>query len=277
MRDEAAADGATSTPAALEGAESAALADDTAATPGAASAEPGSTPNGEREGGRRRGRGGRHRREGRPADGTDGTNGADGVDSSAGADGPSDGSVETQPPASPMQPDTAPATSAVMAEAAHDTPTAREAAPDALEAQAFATPVEIAAAHTEAAAEAVLEAAPEPTAAAAPATPREALNAPAVATADVEPAPPAVGPYALPVESLQTLAASAGLEWVNSDAERIIVVQQAMANEPKPVHVPRAPRPRLVVDEGPLVLVETRKDLSQMKLPFEQPQPPAAG
>jgi ribonuclease E len=24
-----------------------------------------------------------------------------------------------------------------------------------------------------------------------------------------------------------------------------------------------------VVDEGPLVLVETRKDLSQMKLPFE--------
>jgi len=25
----------------------------------------------------------------------------------------------------------------------------------------------------------------------------------------------------------------------------------------------------VVVDEGPLVLVETRKDLSQMKLPFE--------
>jgi ribonuclease E len=26
----------------------------------------------------------------------------------------------------------------------------------------------------------------------------------------------------------------------------------------------------VVVDEGPLVLVETRKDLSQLKLPFEQ-------
>jgi ribonuclease E len=57
---------------------------------------------------------------------------------------------------------------------------------------------------------------------------------------------------------------------VNSDAERILGVQQAMANEPKPVHVPRQPRPPVVVDEGPLVLVETRKDLSQMKLPFEQ-------
>jgi ribonuclease E len=63
---------------------------------------------------------------------------------------------------------------------------------------------------------------------------------------------------------------------VNSDAERILVVQQAMAREPKPVHVPRAPRPRVVIDDGPLVLVETRKDLSQLKLPFEQQQAPAA-
>ena len=42
-----------------------------------------------------------------------------------------------------------------------------------------------------------------------------------------------------------------------------------MANEPKPVHVPREPRPVAVLDEGPLVLVETRKDLTQYKLPFE--------
>ena len=48
-----------------------------------------------------------------------------------------------------------------------------------------------------------------------------------------------------------------------------------MANEPRPVHVPRVPRPPVVIDEGPLVLVETRKDLSQMKLPFEQQPPPA--
>jgi ribonuclease E len=36
------------------------------------------------------------------------------------------------------------------------------------------------------------------------------------------------------------------------------------------VRVPREPRRQVLVDEGPLVLVETRKDLSQMKLPFEQ-------
>ncbi len=80
-------------------------------------------------------------------------------------------------------------------------------------------------------------------------------------------------PSQLPIDDLRALAASAGLEWVNSDAERILVVQQAMANEPKPVHVPRTPRPRVVIDDGPLVLVETRKDLSQLKLPFEQQQP----
>jgi len=47
-------------------------------------------------------------------------------------------------------------------------------------------------------------------------------------------------------------------------------VQAAMAAEPKPAHVPRAPRPAVVIEDGPLVLVETKKDLSQLKLPFEQ-------
>ncbi len=96
--------------------------------------------------------------------------------------------------------------------------------------------------------------------------------APAVTASAVPEAPTAAAPFALPIDDLRALAASAGLEWVNSDAERILVVQQAMASEPKPVHVPRTPRPRVVIDEGPLVLVETRKDLSQLKLPFEQQQ-----
>jgi ribonuclease E len=87
-----------------------------------------------------------------------------------------------------------------------------------------------------------------------------------------EMAPAAAENFALPIDDLRALAASAGLEWVNSDAERILVVQQAMANEPTPVRVPRQPRPRVVIDDGPLVLVETRKDLSQLKLPFEQQQ-----
>jgi ribonuclease E len=73
----------------------------------------------------------------------------------------------------------------------------------------------------------------------------------------------------LPTDQLQAVAESAGLQWVNSDAEKIRAVQEAMAREPKPVHVPREPKPVVAIDEGPLVLVETRKDLSQFKLPFE--------
>ena len=52
-------------------------------------------------------------------------------------------------------------------------------------------------------------------------------------------------------------------------AERIRQVQEAISREPKPVHVPRERKPVVLVDEGPLVLVETRKDLSQVTLPFE--------
>ncbi|HSQ71168.1 MAG TPA: ribonuclease E/G, partial [Rubrivivax sp.] len=76
--------------------------------------------------------------------------------------------------------------------------------------------------------------------------------------------------YDLPTDDLRALARSAGLEWVLSDAEKIRAVQAAMAAEPAPVRVPREPRRQVLVDEGPLVLVETKKDLSQLKLPFEQ-------
>jgi len=72
------------------------------------------------------------------------------------------------------------------------------------------------------------------------------------------------------------VAEAAGLQWVNSDAEKIRAVQAAMAATPAPVHVPRERKPIEVANEGPLVLVETRKDLSQFKLPFETQgsQPP---
>ena len=103
-----------------------------------------------------------------------------------------------------------------------------------------------------------------PVAAAQPAAP-EAAPAPMVAVA----AP--VQPYVLPTQALAGVAASQGLEWVQSDAEKIRAAQEAMAREPKPVHVPREPKPVIAIDEGPLVLVETRKDLSQIKLPFEAP------
>ncbi len=104
---------------------------------------------------------------------------------------------------------------------------------------------------------------------AAPEVPAQPKQTPAAAQA--APAPMAsAAPFELPMDELQALAASAGLEWVNSDAERIEGVRQAMANEPPPVRTPRMPKPQVVIDEGPLVLVETRKDLSQLKLPFDQ-------
>ena len=83
-------------------------------------------------------------------------------------------------------------------------------------------------------------------------------------------APAVVVPYVLPLADLERIAQDCGLEWVNSDAAKVAAVQAAIAAEPKPAHVPRERKPVVVVDEGPLILVETRKDLAQMKLPFEQ-------
>jgi ribonuclease E len=87
----------------------------------------------------------------------------------------------------------------------------------------------------------------------------------------VEAAPVTVAaPFVLPMADLQAIAVQAGLQWVNSDADKIQAAQEAIANEPKPVHVPRERKAPVVLDEGPLVLVETRKDLTNMVLPFEQ-------
>ncbi|HBH39666.1 MAG TPA: hypothetical protein DDX06_14920, partial [Curvibacter sp.] len=74
----------------------------------------------------------------------------------------------------------------------------------------------------------------------------------------------------LPLTDLIQVASSSGLQWVNSDADKVAAVQAAIAAEPKPVHVPRERPAPVVIDEGPLILVETRKDLREMKLPFEQ-------
>jgi ribonuclease E len=73
----------------------------------------------------------------------------------------------------------------------------------------------------------------------------------------------------LPTDRLRSIAEHAGLEWVNSDADKIRAAQQAMADEPRAAHVPRSPKPVAQQDDGPLVLVETKKDLSQIRLPFD--------
>jgi len=80
---------------------------------------------------------------------------------------------------------------------------------------------------------------------------------------------PTVGTYELPISSLQGVAQSSGLEWINSNPERIAQVQAAIAAEPRPTHVPRERPPVVVMDEGPLILVETKRDLGQMPMPFD--------
>ena len=80
---------------------------------------------------------------------------------------------------------------------------------------------------------------------------------------------PKVAAYDLPLEAMNEVAQASGLQWVNSNPERVAQVQAAIAAEPKPIHVPREVKPVVQVDEGPLVLVETRKDLRDVTLPFE--------
>ena len=79
-----------------------------------------------------------------------------------------------------------------------------------------------------------------------------------------------VKPYVLPVDALHSVAQQAGLEWVNSDPAKVAAAQAAMAAQPQAIHVPRERPPLPVLDEAPLVLVETRKDLHSLTLPFEQ-------
>ena len=104
--------------------------------------------------------------------------------------------------------------------------------------------------------------------------------APVAPVAPVVSAMPLVQSFVLPEAHMQQVAQNVGLQWVGSDADKIAAVQAAIAAEPHPVHVPRERPAVVVLDDGPLVLVETRRDLSEMPLPFEQTepsqQPPAA-
>ncbi len=139
---------------------------------------------------------------------------------------------------------------------------------------------------TEAAAEAPAPAQPAalaPEAAAAALAPAATPAAEAMATSAAAPAAtpvtatapgaPAQAPrFALPLQELQHIATQAGLQWVNSDPAKVAAVQAAIAAEPAPIRVPRARPAAVLPDEGPLVLVETRRDLTALRLPFEEPR-----
>ncbi len=104
---------------------------------------------------------------------------------------------------------------------------------------------------------------PEPMAAARPIV----VPSPAAAVAAM---PVQAEAYALPIDRLNTVASAAGLEWVHSDGDKVRAAQAAIASEVKPPRVPREPKPPAAIDDGPLILVETKKDLSQIKLPFDR-------
>ena len=119
-----------------------------------------------------------------------------------------------------------------------------------------------------------VESAPAPIVAAAPAPSAPAVAAPvASASADAASAMPKVHGYTLPKDDLIQVALGSGLQWVNSDPERVAQVQAAIAAEPQPVHVPRERPAPVVLDSGPLILVETKRDLRNMTLPFEESTP----
>ena len=109
----------------------------------------------------------------------------------------------------------------------------------------------------------------------APAAPVAAEPAPAEVPVDTartaqttSTALPTVASYTLPLDSLQQVAQNSGLVWVNSDSDKVTAVQAAIAAEPTAIRVPRERPPAVVLNEGPLVLVETRKDLNTLQVPF---------
>ena len=95
-----------------------------------------------------------------------------------------------------------------------------------------------------------------------------AAPATAATVAPAAPAMPAASAFVLPLENLQTVAQSSGLQWVNSDPQKIAAVQAAIAAESAAVHLPRERPAPVVLDDAPLVLVETKRDLGQMQLPI---------
>jgi ribonuclease E len=116
-----------------------------------------------------------------------------------------------------------------------------------------------------------VQAAPEFVAPAVQPTALAATVAAPVAAAPVANSLPKVTSYDLPMQELVQVAQGSGLQWVNSDSAKIAEAQAAIAAEVKPVHVPRERPPVVVSNEGPLVLVETKRDLRDMQLPFEKP------
>jgi ribonuclease E len=87
---------------------------------------------------------------------------------------------------------------------------------------------------------------------------------------------PALQPFALPLDTLEAVAQSAGLQWVNSNPDLVASAQAAIAATVTPVRQPRERPAPVPVSAEPLVLVETRRDLAHMHLAIEETAAPQA-
>ncbi|MBG6070512.1 MULTISPECIES: Rne/Rng family ribonuclease [unclassified Polaromonas] len=107
-------------------------------------------------------------------------------------------------------------------------------------------------------------------AAAAERMPAASASAPVAAPQAKAGSLPKVQSYDLPLQDLAQVAEGSGLQWVNSDATKIAEAQAAIAAEVKPIVVKRERPAPVVQEQAPLVLVETKRDLGSMPLPFEK-------
>lgn len=93
---------------------------------------------------------------------------------------------------------------------------------------------------------------------AAPVARPVAVVAPIVVVAPKIPTPlPSVSMQALVREPLEAVLSQVGLVWVDTNPQKHQEVLRQIAEQPKPLHVPRMPKPAAPPLEGPMVLVET--------------------
>jgi ribonuclease E len=72
--------------------------------------------------------------------------------------------------------------------------------------------------------------------------------------------PTSIRANGLSIGELQPMLESAGLVWVNTDAEKLRAAHEAAAQAPAPVRRPRERKPQPPVDTTPMQQIETSKD-----------------
>jgi ribonuclease E len=84
-----------------------------------------------------------------------------------------------------------------------------------------------------------------------------AVVAPVFVTPKIPTPLPSVSMQALVREPLEAVLSEVGLVWVDTNPQKHQEVLRQIAEQPKPLHVPRMPKPAAPPLEGPMVLVET--------------------